>query len=191
MRRRTLILLAGGGFLALTYATSLAFVWHAAREDQARAAGAIVVLGAAQYNGRPSPVLKARLDHALALQQRGMAPLVVVTGAAASGDRESEAAVERRYLVTHGVADRLVVTLPEGTNTAETIAAVAAWVRSRKIPDVLLVSDGFHLARLRIEARRNGLTAYTTPSTGSPITGSREWGYFLVEGAKLPVAWVR
>lgn len=191
MRRRTLILVAGTGLLVLTYATSLAFVWHAAREDQARPVGAIVVLGAAQYNGRPSPVLKARLDRALALERQGIAPLMVVTGAAASGDRESEAAVERRYLVARGVADSMVVSLAKGTNTEETIAAVAAWVRERGIPDVLLVSDGFHLARLRIEARRNGLAAYTSPSTGSPIVGSREWGYFLVEGAKLPVAWVR
>ena len=138
-----------------------------------------------------SPVLKARLDRALALERQGIAPLMVVTGAAASGDRESEAAVERRYLVARGVADSMVVSLAKGTNTEETIAAVAAWVRERGVPDVLLVSDGFHLARLRIEARRNGLAAYTSPSTGSPIVGSREWGYFLVEGAKLPVAWVR
>lgn len=191
MRRRTLILLAGTGFLALTYATSLAFVWRAAREDQARPVGAIVVLGAAQYNGRPSPVLKARLDRALALAGQGIAPSVVVTGAAAVGDRESEAAVERRYLVARGVPDSAVVSLAEGTNTEETMAAVATWARTRKVPDVLLVSDAFHLARLRVEARRNGLTAYTTPSVGSPISGIKEWDYILLEGLKLPVAWVR
>lgn len=191
MRRRTLILLAGTGFVVLGYATSLAFVWRVAREDQARPVGAIVVLGAAQYNGRPSPVLKARLDRALALEQQRLAPLVVVTGAAASGDRESEAAVERRYLVARGLADSAVVSIAEGTNTESTMAAVGNWMSGHQVSDVLLVSDGFHLARLRVEAKRNGITAYTTPSTGSPISGSREWAYFLVEGAKLPVAWVR
>lgn len=189
MRRRARVLVAMLGALGVAYGVSLAFVWRAAREDQRRPAGAIVVLGAAQYNGRPSPVLKARLDHALELQRAGLAPLLVVTGGIGSGDRESEATVGRRYLVARGIADSQVVVIPEGKNTDQTMDAVETWVQDRGLRDILLVSDAFHLARLRVEARRHGLTAYTSPAEGSPIVGEREWGYFLVEGVKLPVAY--
>jgi uncharacterized SAM-binding protein YcdF (DUF218 family) len=191
IRRRWAVLLGAVGVAGVVYGTALALVWRAAREDQRRATGAIVVLGAAQYNGKPSPVLRARLDHALSLYREGSAPLIVVTGGIGSGDRESEATVGRRYLVGLGVPDSAVVVVAKGRNTDETIAAVALWVRERALADVLLVSDGFHLARLRVVARRHGLTAWTSPTPRSPINGEREWGYFLAEGVKLPVAWVR
>ena len=190
-RRRWAVLLGAVGLMGIVYGTALALVWRAARDDQRRAAGAIVVLGAAQYNGKPSPVLRARLDHALALFQEGLAPLIVVTGGIGSGDRESEATVGRRYLLGLGVADSAVVVVAKGKDTDETMAAVAGWVRERGLTDVLLVSDGFHLARLRIVARRHGLTAWTSPAPQSPISGEREWGYFMAEGVKLPVAYVR
>ena len=191
MRRRTVVVVAVLGAVGVGYGISLALVWRAAREDQRRPAGAIVVLGAAQYNGKPSPVLRARLDHALELQRAGLAPLLVVTGGIASGDRVSEATVGRRYLVARGVPDSLVVVIPEGRNTDQTMDAVETWVHERGLNDILLVSDAFHLARLRIEARRHGLTAYTSPAEGSPIAGEREWGYFLAEGVKLPVAYLK
>ncbi|HVX88143.1 MAG TPA: YdcF family protein, partial [Gemmatimonadales bacterium] len=149
IRRRWAVLLGAVGVAGVVYGTALALVWRAAREDQRRATGAIVVLGAAQYNGKPSPVLRARLEHALALYQEGTAPLIVVTGGIGSGDRESEATVGRRYLVGLGVPDSAVVVVAKGRDTDETIAAVALWVRERALADVLLVSDGFHLARLR------------------------------------------
>lgn len=190
MRRRTVGLLAVLGTAGMVYGTSLALVWRVAREDQRHAAGAIVVLGAAQYNGKPSPVLKARLDHAVDLHAAGIAPLIVVTGGVGPGDHESEATVGRRYLLARGIADSLVVPLPEGKNTDETMNAVAGWVRARGLSDVELVSDAFHLARLRIVAARHGLIAYTSPAAGSPIAGEREWGYFLAEGVKLPVAYL-
>ena len=191
MRRRFVLLAGVLGAAGVVYGVSLAFVWRAAREDQRRPAGAIVVLGAAQYNGKPSPVLKARLDHALELQRTGLAPLLVVTGGIGSGDRESEATVGRRYLVARGIPDSQVVVLPDGRNTDQTMDAVEAWVHERGLNDILLVSDAFHLARLRVEARRHGLTAYTSPAEGSPIAGEREWGYFMAEGVKLPVAYVK
>jgi uncharacterized SAM-binding protein YcdF (DUF218 family) len=172
----------------MIYGLSLGMVWRAAREDQQRTAGAIVVLGAAQYNGKPSPVLRARLDHALELHRGGSAPLIVVTGGIGSGDRESEATVGRRYLIGQGVPDSAVVVIARGRDTDETMAAVGDWVRGRGLADVLLVSDAFHMARLRVVARRHGLVAWTSPATESPIVGEREWGYFLAEGVKLPVA---
>ena len=192
LRRRLFIVV--GLILATTlvlYLASLMMVISAARDDQERPAGAIVVLGAAQYNGRPSPVLKARLRHALGLYQLGYAPVIVVTGGTASGDQVSEAEAGRRYLVGEGVADSAVFVVPEGRNTDETMEAVADWVRKEGKRDVLLVSDGFHMARLRVEARRHGLTAWTTPAVSSPIEGRNEWSYFLAEGIKFPVAYLR
>lgn len=190
-RRRWAVLWGAVGLVGIVYGTALALVWRAARADQRRDAGAIVVLGAAQYNGKPSPVLRARLDHALALYTDGLAPLIVVTGGIGSGDRESEATVGRRYLLGQGVADSAVVVVAKGKDTDETMAAVAEWVQGRALSDVLLVSDGFHLARLRVVARRHGLTAWTSPAPASPISGEREWGYFMAEGVKLPVAYLR
>lgn len=178
------------GVAGVVYGVSLALVWRAAREDQRRAAGAVVVLGAAQYNGKPSPVLRARLDHALELQREGLAPLIVVTGGIGSGDRESEATVGRRYLIGRGVPDSAVVVIAKGHDTDETMNAVADWARERSIAEVLLVSDAFHMARLRVVAKRHGLVAWTSPATASPISGLREWGYLLGEGLKLPVVYL-
>ena len=183
--RRRLLILAG-----LTLATA-GVLYLVSLVDQQRSVGAIVVLGAAQYNGKPSPVLKARLRHALGLYQLGYAPLIVVTGGTASGDEVSEAEAGRRYLVSEGVADSAVLVVPEGTNTDETMDALADWVRAAGKGDVLLVRDGFQMARLRVEARRHGLRAWTTPATSSPISGPREWSYFLAEGIKFPVAYLR
>lgn len=191
MRRRTLGILIALGIAGVAYGVSLAAVWRAAREDQRRPAGAIVVLGAAQYNGKPSPVLKARLEHALILHGEGLAPLIVVTGGIGSGDRESEATVGRRFLVEMGIPDSLVVVLSEGRDTHETMTAVAEWVQGRQLIEVILVSDAFHLARLRADARHHGLIAWTSPSTSSPIRGGREWGFMLAEGFKLPVSYLR
>jgi len=190
VRRRTRGLLLLLGLAGVWYGVSLALVWRAAREDERRQAGAVVVLGAAQYNGKPSPVLRARLDHALELHREGLAPLIVVTGGIGSGDRESEATVGRRYLVGQGVPDSAVVVLAKGRDTDETMVAVADWARGREISEVLLVSDAFHMARLRVVARRHGLTAWTSPATASPISGAKEWGYLLGEGLKLPVVYL-
>lgn len=184
------MLLALLGLAGTIYGIALALVWRAAREDQRRVAGAVIVLGAAQYNGKPSPVLRARLDHAVELRRAGLAPLIVVTGGIGSGDIESEATVGRRYVIGQGVPDSAVVVLARGTDTDETMEAVAGWVEARGIAEVILVSDAFHLARLRVVAHRHGLVAWTSPAATSPIVGDREWGYLLAEGVKLPVAWV-
>ncbi len=184
------------GLLALTiaaYCTALAMVITASREDQRRPVDAIVVLGAAQYNGRPSPVLRARLDHALILYRAGLAPTVVVTGGVAEGDRTSEAEVGGRYLQSNGVPDSAVAVVPEGRSTQASIGSVATWLRDRQLRTVLLVSDPFHMLRLRLEARRLHLRAYTSPTTTSPISLSvrRELLYFAAEAFKVPVAWIK
>ncbi len=176
-----------------TYGALLAWVVRVSRDDQRRAVDAIVVLGAAHYGGRPSPVLRARLDHALELYHQGLAQRLIVTGGTHPGDRESEATVQRRYLLERSVPESVVTVLGEGASTEESMTAVSHWIHREGLATVLLVSDGFHLGRLRLEARRVQLTAYTSPAPESPIqTGSRrEWAYLGLEALKVPVAWAR
>jgi uncharacterized SAM-binding protein YcdF (DUF218 family) len=188
---RGLAILATAAFIA--YTVALVHVLVVSLQDQRRPADAIVVLGAAQYNGRPSPVLQARLDHALRLWRDGLAPRIVVTGGVGVGDRFSEAAVGRRYLLEKGMPDGAVVSQPYGRSTQVSMNAVAEWLRRRGLGTVILVSDPFHMARLRFEARRTALEAYTSPTGTSPISDNPnlELEYLLSEGLKVPVAWVR
>jgi len=164
---------------------------HGAR-DEATAADAIVVLGAAQYNGRPSPVFRARLDHAATLYQRGLAPIVLVTGGVGARDTLNEANVGRDYLASLGLPTEALVPLPAGDDTRASLGEVKRWFGGRGSRRVLLVSDGFHMLRLRIIARRLGLVPYTSPATGSPIHANvrRNTGYLFAEGLKVPFAWL-
>lgn len=161
-------------------------------EDQAGPVDAIVVLGAAQYNGRPSPVFRARLDHALTLYRAGHAPVVLVTGGIGLRDTLSEAAVGARYLTSHGLPPAGVVALPAGADTYASLAEVAGWFRGRGSRRVLLVSDAFHLLRLRLLAARLALDPYTSPAPESPITAHprRHIAYVVAEGIKVPLAWL-
>lgn len=177
----------------LGYAVLFGWVWRVSRLDDRSPADAIVVLGAAQYNGRPSPVLKARLDHAIDLYRAGLAPMVVVTGGIGTGDRVSEATVGHRYLRSHMVPDSAIVVRPDGRTTEESMRSVAEWMHERELARALLVSDPFHMARLSLEARRADLEPSISPTRTSPIVpGSRiEVGYLALEAFKVPVAAVR
>jgi len=177
----------------LAFVASFITVLVTAQLDERRAADAIVVLGAAQYNGRPSPVLQSRLDHALKLYRQKLAPIVVVTGGVGEGDRESEAAVGKRYLAARGVPAREIVIRPKGHSTHESMDDVADWARQAKMDTLLLVSDPFHLARLKVEAYRIHLAAFVSPTRTSPISNNPrlELEYLMAEAVKLPVAGVR
>ena len=190
MRRAIFLVLVLAG---MAYTVALGMVLVTSQVDQRRPVDAIVVLGAAQYNGRPSPVLKARLDHALGLYREGAAPLVIVAGGVGRGDTISEAEVGRRYLVARGVPADSVVAQREGRTTMASMSAVAGWLRPRGLRRVVLVSDPFHMFRLRLEAHRTALQAYTSPTESSPISDNPvlELRYLLAEGLKVPVAWVR
>ncbi len=192
--RRLLRFLAGLALLAgLLFVSAFVVVLLTAQVDERRACDAIVVLGAAQYNGRPSPVFQARLDHALLLYRDKLAPRVVVTGGQAEGDNESEAAVGRRYLLSRGVPRSALLAEPAGRSTDASMTAVADWVKREDLKAVILVSDPFHMARLRAEARRTGLTAYLSPTATSPISNNSalEMNYLLAEAWKVPLAWIR
>ena len=152
-------------------------VWRASGRDEAREVQAIVVLGAAQYDGRPSPVLRARLDHAADLYDEGLAERVVVTGGKQSGDRVTEATVSAEYLARHGVPETAILREVQGRSSWQQLAAAAAFLKRQGITRVLLVSDGFHSARIAAIADELGLEGYTSPAPGSPIAGARKLSY--------------
>jgi uncharacterized SAM-binding protein YcdF (DUF218 family) len=178
--------------LGLTWAAIVVAVAVHASRDEATGADAIAVLGAAQYNGRPSPVFRARLNHAAALYQRGLAPVVLVTGGVGARDTLNEANVGRDYLLRLGLPREAVVPLAGGEDTYASIDQVKRWFGGRESRRVLFVSDGFHMLRLKIIARRRGLVPYTSPATGSPIHANvrRNTGYLFAEGFKVPFTWL-
>src|SRR3989454_223282 len=192
LRRK--VFAAGTLLVALTFgwAAVVVAVALAGAHDEARSADAIAVLGAAQYNGRPSPVFRARLDHAAALYQRGLAPVVLVTGGVGTGDTVSESEVGRHYLVKAGLPDVAVLALPAGTSTSASLDGVARWFSGRDSRRVLLVSDGFHMLRLQIIATRLGLVPFTSPAANSPIRANprRNAAFFFAEGFKVPITWL-
>ena len=186
--RRALVAFVLG--LVVLWLLSLAAVVLASRRDTAAPADAIVVLGAAQYDGHPSPVFRARLDQAWRLFRRHLAPLVIVTGGIGAGDTVSEAVVGRRYLLAAGVPDAAVVAEAAGRTSAASVRAAARRLREQGGARAIFVSDGFHLLRLGFLARRFGLQAFGSPARQSPISSNRrlELGYFLAESVKAPAA---
>lgn len=165
-------------------------VWMASRRDGARPAQAIVVLGTAQYNGAPSPVLRARLDHAVALWRRHLAPVIVVTGGRQPGDRFTEASASANYLLDHGVPDADVLREVSGTSSWQSLAAAAAFLHHRSITRVLLVSDPFHSYRITAIAGELGLDGHASPTRTSPISGWANTRYLLRESAAVAVGQV-
>ncbi|MFM9107406.1 MAG: YdcF family protein [Chloroflexota bacterium] len=154
-----------------------------ARLDQAGPADAIVVLGTAQWNGYPGPVLRARLDHALGLYWQGLAPVIVVTGGRMQGDQYTEAEAAQAYLLEAGVPAQAILLENAGRDSWESMQAVSGIARDYGLSRLLLVSDGFHLFRLKLMARDLGLDALASPAPGSPIVpgGPGERAYMVRE----------
>jgi uncharacterized SAM-binding protein YcdF (DUF218 family) len=187
IRRRIVVAL---GVVAGLWLTSAAAVVYTATHDDASDAQAIVVLGAAQYRGRPSPVLRARLDHAVTLYNKGVAPRLVLTGGIAEGDTASEAAVSRLYALAAGVPDSAILLENEGRTTSQSLAGVARLLRARRLDTVVVVSDPFHVLRAETVARRMGLTTFGSPTRTDDVWARivRQPGYFLGETVKAPIA---
>jgi len=160
-------------------------VWMASRRDEARPAQAIVVLGAAQYNGEPSPVLKARLNHAADLWRRNLAPVIVVTGGRQTGDKFTEATASANYLIAKGVPDENILREVSGQSSWQSLAATSTFLHERGINRVLLVSDPFHSYRIRAIATELGLDGHASPTHSSPIGGTEEVRYLLRETAAV------
>lgn len=175
------------GLIVLYLAVTFVQVWRAARNDQARPAEAIVVFGTAQYNGVPSPVLAARLDHAIELYEKDLAPVIVVTGGNQPGDRYTEATASANYLIQRGIPDEDVLREVSGTSSWQSLAAAANFLDDREINDVLLVSDPFHSLRIRAMATELGLEAHSSPTKTSPIRGMTEARYMARETVAVAV----
>jgi len=157
--------------LALAYAERslyLAIREQAAR-DEATPAEALVVFGAAEYNGAPSPVLKARLDHAFDLEERGLAPLIITSGGSGGDPQYTEAGVGRDYLIQRGVAEDKMLADTASLTTYETVKAATLLLTQRQKHTCIAVSDGFHLYRIKLMFRSLGVSAYTSPAPNSPI----------------------
>jgi uncharacterized SAM-binding protein YcdF (DUF218 family) len=155
--------------LALYWTYLYREIRSSAIRDDAHPAEAIVVLGAAQYNGRPSPVLKARLDHAYELYQHGYAPSIITTGSYGPDPNFSEAQVSTRYLVQRGVDMANIITEQGSGTTYDTIQAASELLKAKGWTTALVVSDGFHLYRAKRMFSDNGITTYTSPAPNSPI----------------------
>ena len=140
-----------------------------AGHDEACPADAIVVFGAAEYNGAPSPVFKARLDHALELEDRDLAPAVITTGGPGGDPHFTEGGVARDYLIQQGVAEDKIVSETRSDTTYESVKAVAQILKKRRARTCIAVSDGFHLYRIKLMFGALGITAYSSPAPDSPI----------------------
>ena len=173
----------------LLWILSIAVVLIAGAWPTIRQADAIVVLGAAQYNGRPSPVLQARLDHALDLYERGLATRLIFTGGTGVGDTVSEAEVSRRYALSHGVPASAIMTERDGLSSAQSVRAAAALMQSAGLESALIVSDSYHMMRLELLARRSHIVPYRAPAANAPIDAAsrgRRWEYLLRESVLFP-----
>ena len=146
-------------------------VWRASGRDNARSADAIVVLGAAQYDGRPSPVLAGRLDHAAELYEAGIAPLVVVTGGNKPGDRFTEAGASAAYLESLGVPGSAIERETTGESSWESLASAARFLQEDGLTDVVLVSDPYHAMRIEGIAEELGLDATVSPADTPSTVG--------------------
>lgn len=159
---RLLILVTGTVFLFLV-ATMVRVIETGSRQE-IHPADAIVVFGAAEYSGHPSPVLRARLDHALDLFQRGVAPVVITTGGAAADPLFSEGGVGRDYLMHHGIPERSLIAETQGRDTAESATRVAVIMRANGLHSCIAVSDAYHVFRIRKLLEHEGIgPVYTAP----------------------------
>jgi uncharacterized SAM-binding protein YcdF (DUF218 family) len=171
--------------VVLVYLGSAALsVWLAASRDERRNVQAILVMGAAQYNGKPSPVLKNRLDHALVLYREDRAKLIIVTGGRARGDSTSEASVAAQYLIRNGVPDARIRREVQGRDSYESLAASKRFLTSEGVSEVLIVTDGYHAARVKAVAREVGLTPYVSPVA---VGSSQPLDRMLTESAAVAI----
>jgi uncharacterized SAM-binding protein YcdF (DUF218 family) len=136
--------------------------------DEARPSDAIIVLGAAEYRGKPSPVLEARLNHALYLYLKGMAPRIITTGGAGGDPVFTEGSVGRAYLTERGVPPEAIVVEREAESTAQSVAAVAEIMRRMNLKSAIVVSDGYHIFRVKKMLESSGLKVYGSPRPSIP-----------------------
>ncbi len=163
------VLVVGCVVVVIAAGASIVAIWRQGASDERRPVDAIVVLGAAQYDGRPSPVFEARLDHAVALWKAGVADSFVVTGGKLPGDRTTEAAVARAYAIEHGVPASRIFGEDAARNTLASLGAVADELEVRGMRSAVFVSDPTHMFRVLRIARDLGIEGYGSPTRSSPV----------------------
>ncbi|HEV3039016.1 MAG TPA: YdcF family protein [Candidatus Angelobacter sp.] len=157
------LLLLLSGYMVIVYL----LIVRQSGKDESRQADAIVVFGAAEYGGKPSPVYKARLDHAVGLYHRGLAPMVITTGGAGSDPQFTEGEVGREYLKVHGIPDASLIAETQSPDTAESARRVGTIMRTNHMNTCLAVSDGYHIFRIKHMLGRQGITVYGAPRPNS------------------------
>lgn len=163
---RLLVLIVGAAAVFLV-ATAAQIVTTASLQEM-HPADAIVVFGAAEYSGRPSPVLRARLDHALDLYHRGLAPVVITTGGAAADPTFSEGGVGHDYLMKHGVPERSLIAETQGSDTSQSAVRVGVIMRANGLHSCIAVSDAYHVYRIRKLLEHEGVgPVYVAPRADS------------------------
>jgi len=171
-------LLAGGVFLVRT----MVAIERQSTVDEARQADLIVVMGAAEYHGRPSPVFKARLDHALQLWKRGLATHILTTGGAGGDPNFTEGGVGQAYLVARGVPPEAVVIEPVAESTAQSAVAIREIMRRMSLRSCVVVSDGYHIFRTKRMLELNGIAVYGSPRPNSVPEGPLKWWLYTRQG---------
>ncbi|NIJ13099.1 uncharacterized SAM-binding protein YcdF (DUF218 family) [Saccharomonospora amisosensis] len=168
-------LVLGAVLVGLLVVGGTAFrVWQVARADERPQVDAIVVLGAAQYNGTPSKIFEARLEHARQLYADGVSSHILTSGGSRVGDTFTEAQAGARWLAEHGVPPSAVVAVGKGSDTLRSLRAVSDEARARGWSTVVIVSDPWHSLRARIMAEDAGLRAWTSPTHSGPIVQTRQ-----------------
>jgi uncharacterized SAM-binding protein YcdF (DUF218 family) len=173
-------------YLALT----LAQVWRVGAADQARPVDAIVVMGVAQYDGRPSPQLRARLDHVFTLWSRGVADVVVTTGGNQPGDRFTEAEASANYLIDAGIPESAILQETVGASTYESLAGVDAALDARGMERIVIVTDPYHASRSRLIAQGFGLEAWSSATPTSVVVGGENLRLHAKEALGIALAQV-
>ena len=164
---RLILLVAVAGLFLAGYAAYR--IWDQGNRDAQRSADAIVVMGAAQYDGRPSPLFAARLDHAIDLFRAGIAPRLIVTGGKQEGDRTTEAASARDYAIGHGVPTEAILSEDHSRTTLQSIRGVATLMHDEGIRTAVFVSDPSHMLRVLRMASDEGIEAFGSPTRTSPL----------------------
>ena len=177
MKTRAAVLVCAALFVGY-YLYVYAQVWQQANRDEAGPADAIVVFGAAEYRGQPSPVLRARLDHALDLYRRGLAPRIITTGGPGGDQQFTEGEVGRSYLAKNNVPSEVILVETKGETTMESAAAVAEIMDRMRMSSCIVVSDGYHIYRVKQMLQSRGIRALGSPrSPGTDAPARRSWYY--------------
>jgi uncharacterized SAM-binding protein YcdF (DUF218 family) len=186
LRLLVLVAVIAAAFLAVTAIQ----IVHTASLQEIHRADAIVIFGAAEYSGRPSPVLRARLDHALELFHRGLAPVVITTGGAAADPTFSEGGVGRDYLMHHGIPERSLIAETQGSDTAESALRVGVIMRANNLHSCVAVSDAYHVFRIRKLLEREGIgPVYVAPRPDSKPRSAMQRAVAVLREASSYLLW--